>query len=117
MALTAEGTSKFVTAGGHKIHYHEAGRADAPAVMLLHGGGPGASAWANYQKNIDAFAENYRVIMPDFLGFAQSDKPKFKGEIFKTNINQKFQAIFNFVHVEVSKNGPFCGNNQGIGLV
>jgi hypothetical protein len=31
--------------------------------------------------------------------------------------HRSVQAIFNFVHVEVSKNGPFRGNNQGIGLV
>lgn len=83
MALTAEGTSKFVTAGAHKIHYHEAGKPDAPVVMMLHGGGPGAGAWSNYRRNIDAFAEQYRVIMPDFIGFSKSDKPKFEGELFK----------------------------------
>ncbi len=111
MALTAEGTSKFVTAGGHKIHYHEAGRADAPAVMLLHGGGPGASAWANYQKNIDAFAENYRVIMPDFLGFAQSDKPKFKGEIFKM-LADSTRHVMDAIGV---KSAHLVGNSLGGG--
>ena len=41
MALTEEGTSKFVQAGEVKVHYNEAGEGDA--LILIHGGGPGAA--------------------------------------------------------------------------
>lgn len=58
---------------GLKLHYHEAGSGDA--VVLLHGGGPGASALSNFGRNIPVFASDFHVIAPDQPGFGQSDKP------------------------------------------
>jgi pimeloyl-ACP methyl ester carboxylesterase len=47
---------------------------DAPAVVLLHGGGPGASGRSNYSRNIGALARNFRVIVPDMPGYGRSGK-------------------------------------------
>jgi 2,6-dioxo-6-phenylhexa-3-enoate hydrolase len=42
---------------------------------MLHGGGPGASGWSNYYKNIGAFVDaGYRVILMDCPGFNKSDE-------------------------------------------
>ncbi|WP_281825122.1 alpha/beta fold hydrolase, partial [Sphingobium sp. BS19] len=81
MGLTAEGTSKFIQAGKHRLHYHEAG--EGPALLMIHGGGPGAGGWSNYRRNIDAFAKHFRVIIPDLPGFSQSDKPVIDGSIYQ----------------------------------
>jgi len=81
MGLTAEGTSKFIQAGKHRLHYHEAG--EGPALLMIHGGGPGASGWSNYRRNIDVFSKHFRVIIPDLPGFAQSDKPVIDGSLYK----------------------------------
>jgi 2,6-dioxo-6-phenylhexa-3-enoate hydrolase len=41
---------------------------------MLHGGGPGATGWSNYSRNIEIFAEaGYRVILLDCPGFGKSD--------------------------------------------
>jgi pimeloyl-ACP methyl ester carboxylesterase len=63
-------TDKWATIFGMKIHYLEAG--SGPAVILLHGLGGDASNWA---PNIVPFSKNYRVIVPDQIGFGRSDKP------------------------------------------
>lgn len=81
MGLTAEQTSKFIQAGQHRLHYHEAG--DGPALLMIHGGGPGASGWSNYRRNIDAMSQHFRVIIPDMPCFAQSDKPQITGSVYK----------------------------------
>ncbi|GAA2807937.1 alpha/beta fold hydrolase [Mycolicibacterium pallens] len=47
---------------------------DAPAVVLLHGGGPGASGLSNYSRNIEALARNFRVVVPDMPGYGRSSK-------------------------------------------
>jgi 4,5:9,10-diseco-3-hydroxy-5,9,17-trioxoandrosta-1(10),2-diene-4-oate hydrolase len=47
---------------------------DGPPVVLLHGGGPGASGMSNYSRNIDALAASYRVIIPDMPGYGRSTK-------------------------------------------
>jgi 4,5:9,10-diseco-3-hydroxy-5,9,17-trioxoandrosta-1(10),2-diene-4-oate hydrolase len=65
-------TENTVTLAGEPIFYAEAGT--GPAVVLLHGGGPGASGVSNYARNIDALAEDFRVIVPDMPGYGRSTK-------------------------------------------
>jgi pimeloyl-ACP methyl ester carboxylesterase len=43
-------------------------------VVLLHGGGPGATGASNYARNASALAERHRVIVPDLPGYGQSVK-------------------------------------------
>jgi 2-hydroxy-6-oxonona-2,4-dienedioate hydrolase/4,5:9,10-diseco-3-hydroxy-5,9,17-trioxoandrosta-1(10),2-diene-4-oate hydrolase len=43
-------------------------------LVLMHGGGPGASALANYRDNLDAFV-GFKVILPDQPGFGGSYRP------------------------------------------
>ncbi len=76
--LTQENTSNYVTINEEgltdfKIHYQDAGSGDA--VVMLHGGGPGASGWSNFYRNIEAFVEaGYRVLLMDCPGFNKSDE-------------------------------------------
>lgn len=57
---------------GVDIFYREAGRADAPAVLLLHGF---PSAGHMFRDLIPELADRYRVIAPDMPGFGQSAQP------------------------------------------
>ncbi|MGB8405118.1 MAG: alpha/beta fold hydrolase [Mycobacterium sp.] len=61
-----------IAVNGRPIFYAETGT--GPVVVLLHGGGPGASGVSNYSRNIDALAANYRVIVPDMPGYGRSTK-------------------------------------------
>lgn len=47
---------------------------DGPPVVLLHGGGPGASGVSNYAANVDTLAAHHRVIVPDLPGYGRSSK-------------------------------------------
>jgi 4,5:9,10-diseco-3-hydroxy-5,9,17-trioxoandrosta-1(10),2-diene-4-oate hydrolase len=44
-------------------------------VVLLHGGGPGATAWSNFGRNLPEFASAARTLAVDQPGFGRSDKP------------------------------------------
>ncbi|MGA7117829.1 MAG: alpha/beta hydrolase, partial [Hyphomicrobium sp.] len=69
---------KTVTIDGVDIAYREAGRTDAPAILLLHGF-PTSSH--QYRNLIPALADKYHVIAPDYPGFGQSaapDRPEHK---------------------------------------
>src|SRR5262245_12641544 len=70
-ALTEESTSKYAQVGDFRLHYNEAGT--GPAVVMVHGGGPGASGWSNFQRNIGPFAEKHRTILVDMPQFGKSD--------------------------------------------
>jgi 4,5:9,10-diseco-3-hydroxy-5,9,17-trioxoandrosta-1(10),2-diene-4-oate hydrolase len=63
---------RIVNVAGKPIFVTEAGT--GPAVVLLHGGGPGASGLSNYSRNIDALAAQFRVIVPDMPGYGRSGK-------------------------------------------
>src|SRR3954454_12046328 len=57
---------------GVNIFYREAGPAQAPVVLLLHGFPTSSHMFRNL---IPALADRYRVIAPDYPGFGQSDAP------------------------------------------
>ena len=65
-------TENTVTIGGKQIFYAEMGT--GPSVVLLHGGGPGASGVSNYSRNIDALSKDFRIIVPDLPGYGRSSK-------------------------------------------
>lgn len=56
-----------------RTHYIEAG--DGPPLLLLHGGGPANCAELTWAPNIASLARHFRVIVPDALGFGQTDHP------------------------------------------
>lgn len=70
-AYDFDATSKLLESDKGTIHYHEAG--EGPALILLHGSGPGVTAWANYQNNLPIFAKEFRCIVPDFPGYGKSE--------------------------------------------
>ncbi|WP_216897424.1 alpha/beta fold hydrolase [Nocardia alni] len=66
------GAGRTVRVGEREIFVGEAG--SGPAVVLLHGGGPGASGWSNYSRNVEVLAQRFRVIVPDMPGYGRSSK-------------------------------------------
>lgn len=59
--------------GDCTINYHD--RGEGEAILLIHGSGPGVTAWANWRGVIPALAEKARVIAPDMLGFGYTRCP------------------------------------------
>jgi pimeloyl-ACP methyl ester carboxylesterase len=57
---------------GFNVFYREAGRADAPALLLLHGF---PSAGHLFRELIPMLSDRFRIIAPDLPGFGQSDMP------------------------------------------
>lgn len=65
--------SHTITAAGIRTNYHDMGSGDP--VLLIHGSGPGVSAWANWRLVMPALSERARVIAPDMVGFGFSERP------------------------------------------
>ena len=63
---------RYAAVNGRTLFYREAGPADAPVVVLLHGF-PTSSFM--FRHLIPLLADRYRVIAPDHLGFGLSDAP------------------------------------------
>jgi pimeloyl-ACP methyl ester carboxylesterase len=62
-----------VDVDGIATNYHRAG--SGPPVLLVHGSGPGVSAWANWRLTIPALAQHFTVYAPDVVGFGHTDRP------------------------------------------
>ena len=82
---------RYAEAGGMRLHYHEAGPDDgqrgATPVVMLHGGGPGASAWSNFGPNLPVFAERFRTLLVNQPGFGKSGRPPVTGSYFTFSAN------------------------------
>ena len=70
--FSEEATSKYAQAGDIRIHYNEVGTGN-DVVIFLHGGGPGATSWSNFFKNVGVVSEEYRCLLVDQPGFGKSD--------------------------------------------
>lgn len=70
---TSPEVGKTIAAAGIATNYHDAGR--GRPVLLIHGSGPGVSAWANWRLTLPALAQGRRVIAPDMVGFGFTERP------------------------------------------
>ncbi|KQT91950.1 alpha/beta hydrolase [Methylobacterium sp. Leaf469] len=66
---------RTATIDGVDVFYREAGSADTPVVVLLHGFPTSSHMFRNL---IPLLADRYRVIAPDYPGFGESDAPDHK---------------------------------------
>lgn len=64
-----------IRTGEFNSNVHDVGTGSGTPVMLIHGSGPGVSAWANWRQAIPALARDRRVIAPDMVGFGYTDRP------------------------------------------
>jgi len=91
-----------------RSHYLSFG--EGPAVVFLHGSGPGASAYSNFKHNIDAVVEaGHRAILIDMIGFGYSSKPSdtdYTTELFATHVKATLD------HLEI-KECTLLGNSLG----
>jgi 4,5:9,10-diseco-3-hydroxy-5,9,17-trioxoandrosta-1(10),2-diene-4-oate hydrolase len=96
---------------GLRLHYHEAGAEHSDTVVLLHGGGPGASAWSNFGRNIPVLAKAFRVIAVDQPGFGRSGKPTDHPQYF-THSAQAVGGLLDRLGIEKAH---LVGNSLGGG--
>jgi len=70
---------------------------EGPVLVMLHGGGPGASGVANYHQNLPALARRFRVVLPDQPGFGGSYRPTEadldERSITQITVDTLFQAL------------------------
>lgn len=64
---------QFLDINGAATHYHDVG--EGKVVLLLHGSGPGVSAWANWRHAIPALAGSARVLALDLVGYGGTERP------------------------------------------
>jgi pimeloyl-ACP methyl ester carboxylesterase len=104
---TRESSGHTIDVDGIATHYHEAGSGEP--VLLLHGSGPGVSAWANWQHTIAPLAENYHVLAPDIVGFGYTERPDDVRYSLRTWIDH----VWGFLDAKGIERTSIVGNSLG----
>lgn len=85
---------RTITVDGLSIFYREAGKPDAPPILLLHGF-PSSSRM--YEPLLSRLSAQYRLIAPDYPGFGHSDAPGTKQFAYTfdhiANVMQHFTGV------------------------
>lgn len=70
--LAAPEVGKTVVANGISTNYLEAGAGEP--VVLIHGSGPGVTAYANWRLTLPALARQFHCYAPDMAGFGFTER-------------------------------------------
>lgn len=73
--MPAEITTTRVPTGEYDLHVSTAGDPSKPALLFLHGSGPGVTGLSNWERLIQDLGDRYYCVAPDVLGFGDSDHP------------------------------------------
>lgn len=71
--MTNPEIGRSVQAAGIRTNLHDVGKGSP--ILMIHGSGPGVSAWANWRLSLPVLAQRARVIAPDMAGFGFSERP------------------------------------------
>ena len=105
--MTNPEIGRSVSAAGIRTNLHDVGTGSP--VLMIHGSGPGVSAWANWRLSLPALAQHRRVIAPDMVGFGFSDRPQ--GHAY-TMANWVAQAVGVLDALEIER-ADLVGNSFG----
>jgi 2-hydroxymuconate-semialdehyde hydrolase len=105
-------TTSRVTVGAGELHTHQAGNPADPAILWLHGSGPGVSALSNWEKLITTMP-GYWHIAPDLLGFANSSHPQDLAAGVTAASKQRAQSIFELLAALGVERTHVVGNSMG----
>ncbi len=73
LATPSPEIGRRIAAAGIDTNYHDQG--SGFPLLLIHGSGPGVSAWANWRLVLPELARDRRVIAPDMVGFGFTERP------------------------------------------
>ena len=105
LLIGEESTSAFVETDDFRLHYHDVGTGHP--ILLLHGAGPGATAWSNFGRNILELAESNRVLALDLPGWGRSSTPTADT---RRNLVEAAIGLLDALQIEKA---AFVGNSMG----
>jgi len=107
----SEISSHFIDVDGIRTHYLACGDESLPAVVLIHGGGAGASSRGNWSHLLPVFSQNYRTLAVDMVGFGETDKPDPAEYSYSQDNRVKHLAgVIEYLNIGPA---PLIGNSMG----
>jgi 2-hydroxymuconate-semialdehyde hydrolase len=110
MTQTTPEIGNSIRAGGVMTNYHEPGRGEP--VILIHGSGPGVSAWANWRLAIPYLSERLHVFAYDQVGFGYSELPA--QHVY--GLERWMEHLLSFMQAVGIKKAHLVGNSMGAAI-
>jgi pimeloyl-ACP methyl ester carboxylesterase len=98
--------SLYETVYGVKTHYVCAGKGEP--LILIHGGGPGASGATGWANTIPELSKHFRVYAIDLIGNGDSDKP-----LIEYSLQTLVEHVAGFIDALKLEGVRIMGNSQG----
>ena len=98
--------ANFFSGNGFKQHYVDEGKENKKVILCLHG----EPTWGYiYRHFIRELSKDFRVVVPDLMGFGKSETPKNKEYSLKTHV-ENLENLVNYLELE---NIYFVGQDWG----
>ena len=101
----------YLTIGGKRLYYEEAGIPDGPPLVLLHGFNGSGAFWIG---QLAAFGARYRLLIPDWRGHGRTDNPGGRAAM---NHRQFARDIIALCRTLGLGRAAFCGESSGAMLL
>src|SRR3546814_6853485 len=108
--MTNPEIGQSIVANGIRTNYIEAGDPSLPSLVLIHGSGPGVTAFANWNGFFPALAEHFHVFAPDMVGFGYTDVPE---DVTDFTLDFWVGHIIGFLDALGISQASFIGNSYG----
>ena len=98
---------KTIDAAGIRTNYLEQG--SGPALVLVHGSGPGVTSYANWRLAMPKLAPHFQVVAPDIVGFGYTERP----DGFVYQLDSWIDHLVGFLDALKIERAHFVGNSFG----
>ncbi|MEV0666473.1 alpha/beta fold hydrolase [Actinomadura luteofluorescens] len=106
-------TEDVAIGGGRHLRVNQTGTPGAPALLFLHGSGPGVTAASNWRAVIEGLGDTYHCVAPDILGFGDSSHPDPQPQGFTAQAEVRIDALFALVDALGLEKVVLVGNSMG----
>jgi len=107
MAISELEAGQSIKVKGLNTFYHHAG--SGKPVVMIHGSGPGVSAWANWRLVLPAVSQQFAAYALDVVGFGKTDKPVDSAFTHDDRVNH----VINFIETLSLAPVRLIGNSMG----
>lgn len=112
-ATGAEVKTETLQTGSYTTHLNRAGEGNEETVLFLHGSGPGATGWSNWQFALPALGESFDCLGPDMIGYGGSEHPKNPPQGTEAWLEVWMEQIISLLDQTGVEKAHLVGNSMG----
>jgi 2-hydroxymuconate-semialdehyde hydrolase len=112
-AASAKTTTSDITVGDYTFHLNQAGDPSNPAIVFLHGAGPGATGLSNWEDVLNELGSQYFCLAPDVIGYGDSTHPNPPPQGIVAFTELRIDAILGLLDELRIEKATFVGNSMG----